>query len=992
MNRFFRRQMGYISHDDSATKKAVPDQSLDIEALLCLNPRNMRAHAKTFFQVATAVVFTALCADSAEPVLRPDYRAIPGENPTPYLSYLNPTARTVVVAGSWDAWSGRWATVAASNGQWTLDVRTLPAGFGQHEFKFIVNGDWESGDNRVFYLNENGLLDRPSELITIAQIVERDEILVFLRQSVLPEQFRAIRLIPDQAVREWSVTPSRYSASYLGYLVEHDSVRFVFDPAAYGLSVSVADRVTVSGNFNGWDTSGGGGRWQLVHLPTLNQWELRVPKPALRIPVGERDVLFKYVINGHRWLAPPRFAPNAVPDGRGNVNLRLDLRLHGSAELRVRTESPISLSETHGIVIEGLTNRPIWSLLSPGPVLDRFYSDKPLGVTLDYEQNATTYRLFAPRARSVSLCFYETPEFEVHKPKYKKLAPAERYSMWQDPADGIWEISLLGLDIGKYYSFNVDGPTGNGEGFDPFAQIGDPYARAAAHGRNNCIVIAPDATNRWFAGWTDSAWSRPPRQNAIIYELHIRGMTIHPSSGVPAEYRGKYEGLLATLGTGSGLDHLKELGVTHIELMPPAEFNGNVNEYNWGYGPVLYFAPEASYAQDPLRGSQYYEFKSLVDGLHNAGFGVILDVVFNHVGSPNFFHLIDKKYYFRLNPDFSYMNYSGCGNDLRTEAPMVRRLIVDNILYWIREFHVDGFRFDLAELIDFDTLMAVRDAVHSIDTNILLISEPWSLRGDHKAQLKGTGWSAWNNDFRDAVKDFVTGRRNRDWVKKSIFGSVETWAADPLQPINYLESHDDMALADELCTRPDRDGRNLLPNDVAVNRLAATILFTSLGIPMIYEGQEFLRSKHGLHNTYNRGDAINAINWDDRHRPYAKEALAYYKGLMQLRRSPAGAAFRVAAKPPSGYYKWIEPRDPQALGYIVNVPHIHEGAGFIVLLNANADPVEFSFALPPGHWKQIGDGERIVLTGLEKARALQGPAPTTIRVPGLRAFIFQNGL
>ncbi len=327
---------------------------------------------------------------------------------------------------------------------------------------------------------------------------------------------------------------------------------------------------------------------------------------------------------------------------------------------------------------------------------------------------------------------------------------------------------------------------------------------------------------------------------------------------------------------------------------------------------------------------------------------MIIDVVFNHVGSPNFFHLIDKKYYFRLNPDFSYMNYSGCGNDCRTEAPMMRRLIVDNMLYWIREFNVDGFRFDLAELIDMDTMLAIRDAVYAVDTNILLISEPWSLRGDQKPLLTGTGWSAWNNDFRYAAKDFATGRHNRDWLKKNIVGSVETWAANPLQPVNYLESHDDMALADELSTRPDRDGRKLQPNDVAVNRLAATILFTSLGIPMIHEGQEFLRSKWGFHNTYNRGDAVNAVNWNDRARPYAAETLAYYKGLMQLRMSPAGAAFRVASKSPVGYFRWIEPRNPQALGYIVNSPRIHDGAGFVVLLNASGDEVTFQFELPAG--------------------------------------------
>ena len=377
----------------------------------------------------------------------------------------------------------------------------------------------------------------------------------------------------------------------------------------------------------------------------------------------------------------------------------------------------------------------------------------------------------------------------------------------------------------------------------------------------------PDETNEWWSGWTDSDYKTPPLQDVLIYEMHVRDMTMHPSSGVKAPLAGKYEGLLASEGLGTGLDHLRDLGVNFVELLPTSEFSNGEDEYNWGYATVFYFAPEASYARAPLKGSQYFEFKRLVNELHRRGIGVILDVVFNHVGSPNLFNLMDKKYFFRLNPDFTYSNFSGCGNDVKTESLMMRRLIVDNIVYWMNEFHVDGFRFDLAELVDLDTLMAVRDAARSINTNAVLISEPWSFRGENKHQLKGTGWSAWNNDFRYAAKDFVMGRRNREWLQKNIIGSVDTWAANPLQPVNYVESHDDMALADELCTRPDRDGRSLQEMDVAVNRLAATVLFTSLGMPMISEGQEFIRSKWGIHNTYNKGDEVNAIRWTDRERP-----------------------------------------------------------------------------------------------------------------------------
>jgi pullulanase/glycogen debranching enzyme len=322
---------------------------------------------------------------------------------------------------------------------------------------------------------------------------------------------------------------------------------------------------------------------------------------------------------------------------------------------------------------------------------------------------------------------------------------------------------------------------------------------------------------------------------------------------------------------------------------------------------------------------------------------------------------------------------------------MMRRLIVDNVLYWMREHHVDGFRFDLAELIDMETMMAIRDAARAVNPNVLLISEPWSFRGENKHLLKGTGWSAWNNDFRYAVKDFAAGRGDREWLSRVIFGSVDNWAANPLQPVNYVESHDDMALADELSTAPGHDGTALIDADVRANRLAATILFTSLGIPMIAEGQEFLRSKRGISNSYDKGDVINALNWEDRERPAAATSLAYYKGLIRLRQSPEGAAFRVAERPPPSYYQWLRPRESKALGYIVNAPRVHAGSGFVVLINATADPVSFSVPLPAGRWRMIADGERVDPAGLPGTEVLQGPRQAPVRVPGIRSAILMDG-
>ncbi|MFH0879771.1 MAG: alpha-amylase family glycosyl hydrolase [Lentisphaerota bacterium] len=835
-------------------------------------------------------------------------------------------------------------------------------------------------------------MEQPPEILINATIDDTHVIVVHFRRGIENTGNIKVWLEPELPVKDWSLSSPRDDARRQGYFLSGGLITFCFDPSVYGLNLKPSDRVVLAGNFNGWDSSGGNGRWVLRDDKGDGVYEVTTQLQGLRQPAAEKDLLYKFVVNGSQWLSPPPQAINAVSDGKGNSNLRIDPQTAGSAQLRLVTAEPVDLSKTWVVAMDGILDRTIRCMATPGAALDRITSQKDLGVTLDRTNRCTTYRLFAPRASGVELCLFEGPEYEVFKPKYKALEPVEKYPLWKDPADGVWEISLLGLDVGRYYSFRVAGPYGDGEGFNAKAQVGDPYARAAAAANFNTMVIDPDATNEWFTGWTDTNYVQAAPQDTVIYEMHVRDLTMHPSSGVNPRDQGKYAGLAASAGTGTGLDHLKDLGITTVELLPTAEFSNDPETYNWGYAPVFYFAPEGLYAREPLKGSQYCEFKTLVNDLHNRGLGVILDVVFNHVGSPNIFLLIDKKYYFRLNPDFSMSNFSACGNDVRTEAPMMRRLMVDNILYWMKEFHMDGFRFDLAELVDLETLMAVRDAARAVNPKVILISEPWSFRGENKHQLKGTGWSAWNNDFRYAAKDFAMGRRNRDWMKKNILGSVEIWTTTPLQSVNYLESHDDMALADELCIRPDRDGRNLQDMDAAANRIAATVLFTSLGMPMISEGQEFLRSKCGFLNTFDKGDEVNALRWTDRERPLAAEALAYYKELIHLRLSPEGAAFRVIRKPPANYYQWLMPANDQALGYIVNAPRIHEGASFAVLLNAGGDPVNFIVPFPAGQWRMIGNGHAINRQGLSDQEPVRGPVQRSIQVPGLSSFIFMNEL
>ncbi len=928
-----------------------------------------------------------------EPPLSADVRMIPGVQPTRWLRYTTPTNTRVEVSGTWNQWTRSFPMIRTNRNLFVIDVGTLPIEKpGRYEFKFIVDGQWEPGDNRTLVINDERMLERPPDVVLAARLDGRNEVTVYLKRPLADARGIRAAIEPHVPIADLRVNPGRPDKVARGYLIAGPTLKFLFDQKLYGLSLAPTSLVTVAGNFNWWNPDGGrNGVWQLHDEDADGVWEVAVPVEGLPIPESDPFPMFRFVVNGDQWMNAPAAAPNRVRDPHGNVNLKLDFDDPGVSTLKLFTAEPMNLSTTYNVVLDGLAPRRVRQVVSTGKLLDSIVTSKALGAHLDKARGITTYRLFAPRATRVTLNIFTTPEYEAHRPTYRRLTPAERYPMFKDEEDGVWEISLLGHDTGKYYSFNVDGPQGDGEAFNGQAFVSDPYSFASAHSMNNSIVIDREETNEWFGGWTAADWKTPKLEDLVIYEAHVRDLTIHPSSGVPPNLRGTYEGVLATLGTGAGLDHIKAMGFNAIEFLPTCEFENGTRDYSWGYNTVHFFAPEASYARKPLRGSQYYEFKRFVDGLHREGFAVLKDVVYNHVGGPNLFAMIDKKYFFRLTPDYRFINFSACGNDVRTEAPMMRRFIVDNILYWMREHKVDGFRFDLAELIDMETMRQIEREARALNPDVILISEPWSIRGQNKEKLRGTTWSAWNNDFRYAAKDFARGRADREWLKKMLVGSTEVWSSNPLQAVNYVESHDDMALVDELSLRPDRNGKYVQSYEVGMNKLAVTLVFTSLGIPMINEGQEFLRSKYGISNTYNKGDAVNAIRWDDRARPLAAEAMRYYQGLIALRRSEEGRAFRVAKTPPQGYYTWITPPEPRALGYIVNARGQHPGNAFAVLLNSSDNPVTFNVPLPPGQWRVIGDHQTVNLAGIAGHPPMTGGQSVSLKVGGIKSLILMNG-
>lgn len=921
-------------------------------------------------------------------VLSPTHHAIPGEAATEWLYYRNAGAAAVHVAGSWDHWSERHPMVSLDNGLWALSVLGLDAEFGRYEFKFIVDSEWEPGENRMLHLNEEGFLERPP--LVVAQTLIEDPRRVRVLLHTVPEDRSAVRveMEPDYGVArlEWRVRERNDRVE--GFRVSGDEIEFVFDPGPYNLSPASVRSVNVAGTFNAWNPEHGSYRMQRQADGT---WTHRVSYAYIDGKTTDEHIMFKFVVNGE-WRNPPQGTRNAMLEP-GTTHMNLTVPRGGAArpELWIHTRQPIDLREPPTLTLRGLHPRTLREWPTPGAILYTLKSDKPMGVTLDREHNQTHYRLFAPRATFVELGLFDGPYHT--NPAGERVDPVERVPMQRDD-DGVWELTRDGLNTGQYYAFRVEGPRGLGEGFSPNTWKGDPYAYAVSLAEGNSIVVDLEATNELWQGWSEAARNhRIPWEDMVIYETHVRHFTWDPSSNVPEDLRGTYMGFLATEGLGTGLDHLKELGVNVIQFMPIHEFpNGFVPRHDWGYATDFFFAPESSFALHPREGSQIHEFRHLVDELKQRGFSVFLDVVYNHIGGVNVFSRIDRKYYFRLNPDLSFMNFSGVGNDVASERPMMRRLIVESVLFWVEEYGIDGFRFDLGELIDDDTLLDIEREIRERHPHVVLHSEPWSFRGHHKDFIGRTSWGAWNDEFREPAKRFVVGNGDIHGVRRGIRGSVEGWARHPLQSVNYMESHDDHSLLDELTSNPNRDGRDLSYRDERVHKLAATLIFTSLGTPMITEGQDWMRSKHGIRNTYNQGDELNALRWTDRERPHAREVSDYYAQMIRFRLSEAGSALRVADLPTLDYVRFVENGSDTALGWIVNAnAERPDVPAVMVLMNAGTSEATFQVDLPPGNWGMVGNGDQVMAGGIPGTSRVEGNQTLTLTVPPRTALIYRNG-
>ncbi|MFZ2960317.1 MAG: alpha-amylase family glycosyl hydrolase [Candidatus Ozemobacteraceae bacterium] len=563
----------------------------------------------------------------------------------------------------------------------------------------------------------------------------------------------------------------------------------------------------------------------------------------------------------------------------------------------------------------------------------------------------TSFSVYSPNATDINLVLFTKADDKT----------GTGYPMKKDN-DGVWRCTIDGEMWGKFYGFSADGPTTDGNLFDSRRLLSDPCALANVDHDGKSIVVKTDFT------WSDQGFKTPAAKDLVIYETHVKDLTAHSSSGVSAANKGKYLGLLE----GNVLGHLKDLGINAVELLPCQEFDNNFAGHMnfWGYMTSHFFAPECGYASGK-NGEAVKEFKQMVNGFHKAGIAVIMDVVYNHTaegnekGVPLNFKGLDNPGYYRLTPDKKfYMNGTGCGNEFRSDNPMTRKYILDSLKYWMRDYHVDGFRFDLGTIIDKETMTAI---INGLPENTILVGEPWAADWQRnqwgKSDFRNTKFGKWNDDFREKIRGFMRGQGERNDVMTVLAGSCFWWAAKPTESVNFLECHDGATMGD------------MFKGDKARNKLGAMALLTAQGLPMIQEGQEFMKTKKGNDNSY---DQDNDINWLDYGvKKTNEDVFQYYKGLIGLRMKYDNFKRVVALN--NQTLEWMQPANGRALGMLLK-----GDTNFLVLMNSDANEW-VKFNLPDGKdWIIVANGEKVDDSGLI------GTAKGEYNVPPLTGVILKN--
>ncbi len=602
--------------------------------------------------------------------------------------------------------------------------------------------------------------------------------------------------------------------------------------------------------------------------------------------------------------------------------------------------------------------------------------------------DGTRWRLWSPEAEEVELLIYPTG----------RNSKAEQTLKMTKADQGTWTASLPGKLYGKYYTFRIKH---NGKWLKETPGV---WAKAVGVNGERAAIIDFGLTDP--EGWnSDKGPALKHINDAVIYEMHHRDFSEHPSSGVAN--KGKFLALTETgttnpEGEATGIDHLKDLGVTHVHILPSYDYNSvdeanlQLNQYNWGYDPLNYNSPEGSYSTNPSDPSaRVREMKEMVKSLHDNGIGVIMDVVYNHTADndDSNFSLTAPGYYYRHRPDGSYSDASGCGNETASDRQQMRDFIVNSVKYWAKEYHIDGFRFDLMAIHDIETMNQVAAALKEINPDIFIYGEGWTA-GDsplpvEKRALKENvskmpQVAVFSDDIRDAVKGhysdasdrgFATGKPGlEETVKIGIVGSTAhpqvdyskgnnskfAYANAPTQIINYVSCHDDLMLTDKL--------RKSMPDATEAERqraarLAQTIVFTSQGTPFMFTGEEIFRDKKGVHNSYKSPDSINAIDWNLRHANASQ--YEYYKELIKLRKEHP--AFRMTTAEDVAKHLKFDKTEPGLVSYSL-VDHANGDNYKEIKVIFNGSDESRTVKVSKADWTVIAEDGNIKADGLGSSR------------------------
>lgn len=541
------------------------------------------------------------------------------------------------------------------------------------------------------------------------------------------------------------------------------------------------------------------------------------------------------------------------------------------------------------------------------------YNGEDLELVVD--ASGTHFKLWSPKASQARVLLY------------KNGSEGNAYSvlpMTFDQATGTWSASVPQQLYGEFYTFQVE------QDGKWLAETPGVWAKAVGLNGARAAIIDFAQTNP--EGWeTDKGPDVNNFTDVIVYEMHHRDMSMHPNSGI--ENKGKFlalteKGTKSSNGLSTGIDHLKDLGITHVHILPSYDYNSvdeahpELNQYNWGYDPLNYNAPEGSYSTNAsVPEVRVKEMKEMIKALHDAGIGVIMDVVYNHTAQndDSNFSLTSPGYYYRHREDGSYSDASGCGNETASDLQQMRDFIINSVKYWADEYHIDGFRFDLMAIHDTETMNQVAAELKKIRPDIFVYGEGWTagdspLAPERRALKenvsKMTDIAVFSDDIRDAIKGhysnakdrgFATGKPGQeetvkigivaatahpqvDYTKGS--NSKFPYATSPEMIVNYVSCHDDLTLTDKLRISMEGEPEKDM---LEAAKLAQTIVFTSQGTPFMFAGEEIFRDKKGVHNSYKSPDDINAIDWNQKAKYL--DQYNYYKGLIALRK--AHPAFRM---------------------------------------------------------------------------------------------------